>query len=323
MKKIVALALCLCIAFAFTACGGDSGSSEEKTEITFADVGWDSIKINNAMAGLVAEHVFGYTWQETPGSTPISHEALLKGEIDVHMEEWTNKIENYAKDLKDGKFVELGVNYDDNHQGFYIPKYIADKYPDLKTVKDLAKHADLFPDPDDKSKGIIYGGVTGWGITEIMKKKVKAYGLDKYYNYVESGSDSVLSGAMTSAWDKKQPIVSYYWEPTWLLGKYDFVLLKDDPYNEKDFQKGIGEAPAVKVTIGVSNDFAKSNPDFCEFLKKYSVKTEYLNEALAHMNDTKDKEKETAVWMLTKAHPELIDEWLDKDQAQKFKDALK
>ena len=156
-----------------------------------------------------------------------------------------------------------------------------------------------------------------------MKKKVKAYGLDKYYNYVESGSDSVLSGAMTSAWDKKQPIVSYYWEPTWLLGKYDFVLLKDDPYNEKDFQKGIGEAPAVKVTIGVSNDFAKSNPDFCEFLKKYSVKTEYLNEALAHMNDTKDKEKETAVWMLTKAHPELIDEWLDKDQAQKLKDALK
>ena len=41
------------------------------------------------------------------------------------------------------------------------------------------------------------------------------------------------------------------------------------------------------------------------------------------MNDTKDKEKETAVWMLTKAHPELIDEWLDKDQAQKLKDALK
>ena len=134
MKKIVALALCLCIAFAFTACGGDSGSSEEKTEITFADVGWDSIKINNAMAGLVAEHVFGYTWQETPGSTPISHEALLKGEIDVHMEEWTNNIENYAKDLKDGKFVELGVNYDDNHQGFYIPKYIADKYPDWQLV---------------------------------------------------------------------------------------------------------------------------------------------------------------------------------------------
>lgn len=330
MKKILALILCLSVIFAFTACGGsdsddsgDSGSSNEKTEITFADVGWDSIKINNAMAGLIAENVFGYTWQETPGSTPISHEALIKGEVDVHMEEWTDNIENYAKDLKDGKFTELGVNYDDNHQGFYIPKYVADKYPDLKTVKDLAKHPELFPDPDDKSKGIIYGGVTGWGITEIMKKKVKAYGLDKYYNYVESGSDSVLSGAMTSAWDKKKPIVAYYWEPTWLLGKYDFVLLDDDKYNEKDFQNGIGAAPAVKVTKAVSNDFAKSNPDFCEFLKKYSVNTDMLNEALAHMNDTKDKEKETAKWMLTKAHPELIDKWLTEDQAKKFKDAMK
>ena len=58
-------------------------------------LGWDSIKLNNALAGLVAEEVFGYTWQETPGSTPISHEALVAGEVDVHMEEWTDNIASY------------------------------------------------------------------------------------------------------------------------------------------------------------------------------------------------------------------------------------
>mgnify|MGYP000516632984 CR=1 FL=1 len=34
-------------------------ADEEKGEIVFADVGWDSIKLNNAIAGLIAEEVFG------------------------------------------------------------------------------------------------------------------------------------------------------------------------------------------------------------------------------------------------------------------------
>jgi glycine betaine/proline transport system permease protein/glycine betaine/proline transport system substrate-binding protein len=35
-----------------------------------------SILFNNAVAGLVAEEVFGYTWSEITGSTPITLEAL-------------------------------------------------------------------------------------------------------------------------------------------------------------------------------------------------------------------------------------------------------
>ncbi len=185
MKKFFSALLASAMLLSLAACGsggnssaggsdGSGGSStpQEKTSITFADVGWDSIKLNNALAGLVAEEVFGYTWQETPGSTPISHEALISGDVDVHMEEWTDNIPAYATDLADGKFTELGINFNDNYQGFYIPRYVADQYPDLKTVKDLANYAELFPDPEDSSKGIIYGGITGWSITEIMEKKV-------------------------------------------------------------------------------------------------------------------------------------------------------
>ena len=92
-------------------------ADEEKGEIVFADVGWDSIKLNNAIAGLIAEEVFGYTWTEVPSSTPIAHEALINGEIDVHMEEWTDNIPSYQTDLEAGKFVELGINFNDNYQG--------------------------------------------------------------------------------------------------------------------------------------------------------------------------------------------------------------
>lgn len=73
------------------------------------------------------------------------------------------------------------------------------------------------------------GGSPGWEITEIMEKKVAAYGLDQYYNYFVSGSDAILNTAMTSAWDKQEPIVAYYWEPTWLLGMYDFCAVGGQP----------------------------------------------------------------------------------------------
>ncbi|WP_317322238.1 glycine betaine ABC transporter substrate-binding protein [Subdoligranulum variabile] len=293
---------------------------EEKTMITFADVGWDSIKLNNALAGLVAENLFGYTWQETPGSTPISHEALMAGEVDVLMEEWTDNISSYQQDLADGKFTELGINFNDNYQGFYIPRYLAEQYPDLKTVKDLAKYPELFPDPEGPQKGIIYGGITGWSITEIMGKKVEAYGLDQYYNYFVCGSDAILNTAMTSAWDKQEPIVAYYWEPTWLLGMYDFVLLEDEPYDSATYQDGIGACPAVTVTVAVSNDFAASNPEYCEFLSKFSMPSAIISEALAYMQQYAPADYQAAArWLLTESHPELLDQWLTPEQAEQMR----
>ena len=335
MKKFFSALLASAMLLSLAACGsggnssaggsdGSGGSStpQEKTSITFADVGWDSIKLNNALAGLVAEEVFGYTWQETPGSTPISHEALMAGDVDVHMEEWTDNISAYQTDLEAGKFVELGINFNDNYQGFYVPRYVIDQYPDLKTVKDLAKYPQLFPDPEDSSKGIIYGGITGWEITEIMEKKVQAYGLDEYYNYFVSGSDAVLSAAMTAAWDREEPIVAYYWEPTWLLGMYDFVLLEDDPYDAETYQDGIGACPAVTVTGAVSNDFAASNPEFCEFLSKFSMPSATISEALAYMQDSGADYQEAAHWLLSESHPELVDEWLTAEQAETLRAAL-
>ena len=133
-----------------------------------------------------------------------------------------------------------------------------------------------------------------------MEKKVQAYGLDEYYNYFVSGSDAVLSAAMTAAWDREEPIVAYYWEPTWLLGMYDFVLLEDDPYDAETYQDGIG----------------------CEFLSKFSMPSATISEALAYMQDSGADYQEAAHWLLSESHPELVDEWLTAEQAETLRAAL-
>lgn len=115
-------------------------------------------------------------------------------------------------------------------------------------------------------------------LLKLCKKKIDAYGLDQYYNYLVPGSNAALDSTITSAWDKEEPFVAYYWEPTWLMGKYDLVLLEDSPYDPNTYHDGIGAYPAVTVTVAASNEFAKSNPEFCEFLSNYHTGSELISD---------------------------------------------
>lgn len=322
MRKILTLLFGLVLLTGtFTGC---ASKNQDKT-IAFADVGWDSILFHNAVAGTVAESVFGYSsWTEVSGSTPITHEAVKKGEIDVHMEVWTDNLPDYEQDIADGALQELGINFDDNAQGLYVPRYVIEgdpergiepAAPDLKTVEDLKNYADVFKDPEDPSKGIIYGGIAGWEITKIIHNKYLYYGLDENYNYLEPGTDAATSAVLVSAYDKGEPVVAYYWEPTWLLGKYDFILLEDAPYDEAVYFEGKCECPSVTVTVCVSNDFYDSDPEFCEFLSKYHTSSALTSEALAYMEETGADYKATAKWFLNE-HRNIVDGWLTAEQAE-------
>lgn len=318
-------------AIAVLAAAGINGCSRQAGEITFADVGWDSVKFHNAVAGLIAESAFGYTWKEVPGSSSIMHEAMLKGEVDVNMEEWTDNLATYSEDLEEGLFKELGVNFDDNIQGFYVPRYVIEgdaergiepAAPGLRTVQDLKLYADVFQDEENPRKGRIYGAIPGWEINEIMKKKVEVTGLSDYYTYFQPGSDAALSAAFTSAYEKGEPIVGYYWEPTWLTGKYDLVLLEDEPYVDAErYKAGLTACPSVRVTIGVSNAFCEENEEFCRFLEQYETSSALTSEALAHMQETGDDYTATARWFLSE-HDELLTSWLPEKEAGRVRAAL-
>jgi len=327
LKRFLAAAsvACLCAA-------GFSGCGEVKRTIVFADAQWDSLVFHNAVAGIIAEAAYGFdSWSNMTGTTTILHEGIIKGDVDVHMEVWTDNIASYREDVNAGKLTELGVNFDDNRQGIYVPRYVIEGdpergieavAPELRTVEDLKKYKDVFKDDEQPGKGRIYGAIPGWVIDTIMHNKYKHYGLDQDFVYFRPGSQAAMDTAFTSAYDKGKPIAGYYWEPTWLMGKYDFVLLEDAPYtNEEDYLAGKTACPSVVVTIAASNDFVEREPEFCEFLKKYKTSSALTSEALAYMQDTGKNHIETAKWFLTE-HDELLNAWLDADKAQLVRDYI-
>lgn len=339
IKKFSMLSLVALLLLSITACGqtksnseGASGSAKKKPTVVFADAQWASIEFANAVAGKIISAGYGYKTDTVPGSTPVTFKGLEKGDINVYMEVWTNNIQKlYDQAIKSGSIKELGVNFDDNAQGFYVPTYmikgdpkrnIKPMAPDLKTVKDLNKYYKLFKDQTDPSKGRIYGSPSGWAVDKIMQQKVKTYGLDKHFNYFHPGSSAALASSIAKAYKEGKPWVGYYWTPTWIMGKYDMTLLKEAPYSKSVWNKNKGcSFPANKVTIAVNSKFAKQAPDVVKFLKNYHTTSAEINQALAYMQDHNVKPDKAAMWWMKK-NENIWTKWIPADVAKKVKKAL-
>lgn len=330
LKKNLYILALLLLALTAAACAHQE-NVRTRAVVTFADACWDSVKFNNAVAAFIAQNAYGLEAKTVSGSASVVQAALVRGDADVNMELWTDNVPTYAEDMRTGKLVNLGVNFDDNKQGVYVPRYLIEGdaergikplAPNLKTVRDLARYAHLFADPEAPGKGRFYGAVPGWSVDATMYRKYEAYGLDKNFRYFRSGSEAALNGAFLAAYAKGEPIAGYNYEPTWISGKIDLVLLDDAPYTtEENFQRGLSAARSVPVCIVANKQLLDKAPEFAEFLQNYRTSSALIAQALAHMADTKCSYDEAARWFLAQ-HPELIRQWLPASKQEPVIQAL-
>ena len=299
--------------------------------IVFTSNQWDSQMFHNAVARFIVENAFdGYKVEISTGSTTLNWQAMINGDVDVDIESWTDNIATYEKDVERGDIVPIGTLVPDSAQGYYVPRYMIEGdpargieplTPDLKTVADLAKYAAVFKDPEDPSKGRLYGAVPGWMIDGIMYKKYEYYKLNEGYNYFRVGSEAVLFASLASAYNLGDPWVGYCYEPTWIVGKLDVVILEDAPYDPELFQEGKCAVPNQALLIVCGGHFPEKAPELLDFFGKYKTGSALVSQALAHIEETRDSHEKTAVWFL-KSNDALLDEWLPADQAKRVRDAL-
>ncbi|MDY0210790.1 MAG: glycine betaine ABC transporter substrate-binding protein [Acholeplasma sp.] len=313
--KFLGLLLLSTFALLVTAC-----MPKEKT-IKFGEGDWDSNAIHDQIAKYIIEKGYDTKVEIVLADTSLMVSALKAGNIDVTLEMWTDNIVTYDQDIKDGYYEELSVNFADNKQGLYIPKYLQEQYPDLVTVEDLKDYVHLFPDPDS-NQGIIYGGPEGWSATEFLHKKMALYGLDDYYNFKPIDSNAILSATLKSAYDKQEPWVGYNWEPTWVMGIYDLVLLEDTDYSAEKFLVGDGAFPSTDVTVVVRDGFKDEHEAVYTFLSNYETSTEITNLGLAYMQENEVEADQAALWFL-KTYESMWTTWVTEEAKTKILNSLK
>ncbi len=309
---------------------------EVNRPVVFAGLDWDSNTFHNAIARFITEKGYGCKTESIPGSSIPLLNGMAHGDIDVTMEQWIGVLgESWDKAKASGNVKIIGVTFDDAVQGWFVPRYLVEgkdaKAPGLKSVSDLPKYKEIFRDPEEPSKGRFYNGIAGWGAEVINSRKLKAYGLEKDYTNFRPGTGAALSAAIASAYKRKKPILYYYWGPTWVLGKYDGVMLKEPAYDEATWEalnsdKPVDKAtafPLMKIYTTANVKFAEQAPKLVEFLDKFETSNDLVSKALVQMRESKAKNPARAAAIdFLKKHPDMWTTWVPEDVAKRVKAAL-
>ncbi|MDD2206311.1 MAG: ABC transporter substrate-binding protein [Aminobacterium sp.] len=304
LKRTIVAAVCMVSVMFLGSIG-----AEAARPVTFIDFSWDSVQVHNRIVGYILTYGYekkvDYMFAESlPGLMGIE-----RGDADITMELWADNFPEWWQEAQEkGKAKSLGLNYPDAPQGWYVPRYIVegDKEkgikplaPDLKSVFDLPKYWELFKDPEKPSKGRLYNGPAGWNINSINSEKVKAYGLDEKFTAFDPGSQTALAAAIASAYERGEPVLAYYWEPTAIMGMYDMVKLEEPPYSNDLWGTTYRCAcPSVEVLVLVNTKFAEANPEITKFLERYETTLDQNNKALAYMKTHNVDAHQAAIWFL-------------------------
>ena len=127
--------------------------------VTIANMNWQSAELIAWVDKAILENGYGCDVSLVPGDTQPTFTSMTeKGEPDIAPEGWINAMrEPLDRAVAEGKLVyaveELGEG---GVEGWWIPDYVAEAHPDIKTIDDALRHPELFPDPEDPSKGAVH-----------------------------------------------------------------------------------------------------------------------------------------------------------------------
>jgi glycine betaine/proline transport system substrate-binding protein len=321
MKRTIVTAILLAALMPGIAFGaGETEADGDVVEVILADASWDSILVHNRIVEFILENGYGgYEVDFVPGDTIPLFNGIASGDIDATMESWhSNYPEAYQKEIESGRVVNVGKNMPDGPQGWWVPRYMIEgdaargieaTAPDLESIDDLKKYAELFPDPENPGKGRILVGPPGWSATEISEGLMEEHGLYEMYTAFLPGSGASLAASMKGAYEKGEPWVGYYWEPTAIMYQLDMVRLKGS------------EFPAADVDILMNAESSKAMPEVTEFLSKYNASVAVNNEFLNVLDTEVESAEEAAIWFL-KNREDVWTEWVSDEVADNVRAAL-
>ncbi|AZO74416.1 MAG: ABC transporter substrate-binding protein [Mesorhizobium sp.] len=330
MRKIlfpaVALGALLSAGAAQAACG----------DVTLAVFSWQSAEAMSNVDQFILKNGYGCNATTVAGDTVPTITAMIeKGQPDISSESTPSLLGDvYKKGAAEGRISQIGTAISDGQvSGWYIPKYVADAHPDIKTVDDAMKHPELFPAPEDPSKGGVIQGPQGWGDTVVTAQLYKAIDGDKKgFTLVPTGSAAALDGVISKAYEQKQGLLAQYWAPTSLLVKYPMVRLEmahddaewarctskqDCPDPKPNYWK-----PAEMVTLASSKFLARDDVGpVKDYLAKRSWTQAEVGKVMLWMTDNQANGEDGAKWFIKKM-PDVWTKWVPADVAEKVKAAL-
>ncbi|MET7332887.1 ABC transporter substrate-binding protein [Nonomuraea sp. NPDC005650] len=289
--KIRLLAGLLALGLAAVGCGGAkvetstsstaaapqaSGSSAPTGTVKIAINPWVGYEASANVVAYLLKNELHYNVELPEIKEQLAWEGFETGDVDVIIENWGHP------DLKK-KFIEekkvaaeAGSTGNKGIIGWYVPKWMADKYPDITDYKNLNKYASLFKTSESSGKGQLLDGDPSYVTNdEALVKNLK---LD--YKVVTGGSEAALLKSATQAQEQQKALLFYFWTPHWLFDKVDLVRVNLPAWTEgcdADPKKVACDYPEMDLDKIVSKKFADTGGKAYELVKNFSWTNEDQN----------------------------------------------
>ena len=298
--------------------------------VNFGGMSWESNLVLTDVQRFILENGYGCKTDVLPTETIPALAALERGDLDVTSEVWPNNLGIiWDNAVERGQVISSGKVFDAG-EGWFIPKYVQERFPDLKSVADLPKYKDEFRDPESPGKGRFYGCPAGWSCDVTSRNLFNAYELGDSFTYYQPGTGAAQKAALMSEYRRQNNIVFYYWYPTPLMGMLDLVELELPEYDEEKYNclsdvecldPQPSDFPVTPAFTALNINFAEAAPQLKAFFDKVSLPLEAVYATLAEMEESGDDSMDMAEWFLNQ-YPEVWTKWVPDDVAERVKQAL-
>jgi glycine betaine/proline transport system substrate-binding protein len=267
--------------FALILMGVTAAQAQNKT-IKMGTMGWEDLLPISLITKKLLEKE-GYTVELVKFSEwGIAFGALAKGDADILVSQINYVSSDYWSKNKD-RLEKVSVVSHGLFQGLVVPSYVpVDSVDQLNTIS-------------DQVGGKIVGIEPGSGLMREAGEAVKSYGLN--FQIVD-GSTAAMIAELQSSLERKAPIVTMLWEPSWMVMKYDVKFLKDP--------KHVFAPPQSYYWIA-SRGFAQNNPRVREVLASVYIPLDDITAINGAVNEGKTFEQAVDAWWAD--NKTLVDRW--------------
>jgi len=308
------LALAAVVGLGLTACGG-GGISDTKASgggncgnLRIAVNPWTGYVANAHVIGQIAKEKLGCTVTYPEVKEEVGWQGMSDGSIDTVVENWGH--EDLVKKYIDGQktVLDAGKTGNEGLIGWFVPQWMADKYPDITDWHNLNKYASLFKTSESGGKGQLLDGDPSYVTND--EALVKNLNLD--YQVVVGGSEAALIQSFRSAEKNKTPLLAYFYEPQWFFSEMKLVrvhLPKYTPGCDADAAKVACDYPPYHLNKLISTKFADSGSPAVTLVKQFHWTNDDQNEVAEYIaKDGMKPEDAAKKWI--DANPDLVNQWL-------------
>jgi glycine betaine/proline transport system substrate-binding protein len=304
-------------------------------EIKIAELNWQSGSMIANIDAYILTNGYGHDVELIPGGIDATIQSMMAtGSPNIFGEAWTSLLGDSAQEyIANGTLIQVrdeivvGAG-----EGWYIPNYVSTEFG-LNTVEDILARPDLFPHPEDSSKGGIVICPEGWSCKKHGDNLFRAFEMEaKGWKLIDPGSGAGLNAFWEGAVVKGQTAFGYYWTPTVLVGRLGLKSVT----SEVGYTGDTNWVECISVAVDECvNPQPSSFPlaatgtivtpgldaDVISYLTARSLDGSVVTEMLVWSDDNQATAEDAALEFLTQ-HPELWTTWVPEHIATKIKATL-